>query len=269
MLSVIDNAGTLGFSIGPLFGGLFYEFFGFLWSFLAIGILALILGFTAGLVLLPTQYSPEEKSTNWFTYLRYYKVLFSCLLLSNGYAAAVYFSNIMPLYLPSFGITPIQYGAYVLGINVTFALSIMLYSYLAEKAILEPFMVTFGLFATGILLFFFGPAEFLHLPPNSLGAVLGIYFLYLGTCSAFSTQYVSMNSYLKDEDLPSNLATKSMVSSITLFSLAIGSIISLPLSGYLFELYGFTVTATTMGYIQFLFGFIFLLYYVIHCILVK
>ena len=269
MLSVIDNAGTLGYSIGPLFGGFFYEIFGFLWSFLAVGILALILGFTAGLVLLPTQYSPEEKSTNWFTYLRYYQVLFSCLLLSNGYAVAVYFSNIMPLYLPNFGITPIQYGAFMLVINVIFASSIMLYTSLAEKAALTPFIVIFGLFTTGILLFFFGPAPFLHLPINSLGPILGIYSLYCGTCSSFSTQYVSMNSYLKDVDLPSNLATKSMVSSITLFSLAIGSIISLPLSGYLFELYGFTVTATTMGYIQFLFGFIFLLYYVIHCIFVK
>ena len=269
MLSVVDGAGTLGYSAGPLFGGFFYEMCGFVWSFMVIGFLALIVGLISGLVLLQTQYSPEEKSTNWFTYLRYYKVLFSCVLLINGFATALYFENIMPLYLPRFGMTSIQYGAYMIGFNIIFALTMMLWSYVAEKAKLTPFIIIFGLFATGILLFFLGPSEFLHLPPNSVGPVLSIYLIYAGTCSAFSTQYVSMNSYLTDLGLPDNLSTKSMVSSVTLFALAIGPITALPLSGYLYELYGFAVTATTMGYIQSFFGFIFLLYYVIHCMLGK
>ena len=157
----------------------------------------------------------------------------------------------------------------MIGFEIIFALTTVLWSYLAEKAKLIPFIVIFGFFATGILLFFLGPAKFLHLPPNSFGAVLGVSWIYVGTCSVFATQYVSINSYLADVGLLTNLATKSMVSSITLVALSIGSITSLPLSGYLFELYGFAVTSTTMGYIQFLFGFIFILYYVIHCILEK
>ena len=111
MLSIVDGAGTVGYSAGPLFGGFFYEMCGFVWSFIAIGFLALILGLFSGLVLLQTEYSQEEKSTNWLTYLRYYKVLFSFVLLTNGMALAVYFENIMPLYVQRFGITPIQYGA--------------------------------------------------------------------------------------------------------------------------------------------------------------
>ena len=93
--------------------------------------------------------------------------------------------------------------------------------------------------------------------------------IYAGTCTTFSTQYVSMNSYLADVGLPTNLATKSMVSSVTLVALAIGPITALPLSGYLYELHGFVVTATTLGYIQTLFAFIFLLYYVISIAFLK
>ena len=269
MLSVIDGAGTLGYSVGPLFGGFFYEMCGFAWSFIVIGFLALILGLFSGLVLEQTQYSQEEKSTNWFTYLRYYKVIFSCVLIINSFGAAMYFANIMPLYLPHFGMTPIQYGAYVIGFDIIFASTTVLWSYLTEKAKRTPFIVIFGLFATGILLFFLGPASFLHLPSNSIGPVLGIYLIYAGTCTTFSTQYVNMNSYLADVGLPTNLATKSMVSSVTLVALAIGPITALPLSGYLYEHYGFVVTATTLGYIQILFAFIFLLYYIIHCIFKK
>ena len=158
--------------------------------------------------------------------------------------------------------TPILYGVYVI-----YALTRTLWSYLAAKSKLIPFIFNTGLFATGILLFFLGPAKFLHIPPNSVGPVLGIYYIYGGTCSVFSTQYVSMNSYFNEVGLPTNLATKSMVSSITLFALAIGTITALPLSGYIFESYDFSVTATIMGYIQFGIGFIFLLYYVFHCIL--
>ena len=205
----------------------------FLWSFIAIGFLALILGLICGLVLLPTKYLQEEKSTNWFTYLRYYKVLFSCVAITNGFASAMYFENIMPLYLPSFGMTPILYGVYVRGFEIIYALTGMLWSYLAAKSKLIPFMFNTGLFATRILLFFLGPAKFLRLPPNSVGPVLGIYYIYGGTCSVFSTQYVSMNSYLTEVGLPTNLATKSMVSSITLFALAMGTITALPLSGYI------------------------------------
>ena len=235
MLSVAAGAATLGYSAGPLFGGFFYETCGFVWSFIAIGFLALILGLICGLVLLPTKYLQEEKSTNWFTYLRYYKVLFSCVAITNGFASALYFENIMPLYLPSFGMTPILYGVYVIGFEIIYALTGMLWSYLAAKSNFIPFIFNTGLFATGILLFFLGPAKFLHLPPNSVGPVLGIYYIYGGTCSVFSTQYVSMNSYLTEVGLPTNLATKSMVSSITLIALAIGTITALPLSGYILK----------------------------------
>ena len=269
MMSIIDGAGTTGYVIGPLFGGILFQLFGFLWCFLTVGILGLILGLFAGLVLSPTEYSKEEKSTNWLTYLRYYKVIFSCLILTNGFVAAFYFENIMPLYLKQFGVTPIIYGGVMVGFNIIFASTTVMWTYFGQKPKLIPFIVLSGLFTTAVLLLFIGPAQFLHLPANSVGVILAIYIIYAGTTTVFATQYVNMNSYLEEVGLHANLATKSMVSSITLFVLAIGIIISLPLSGYLYELYDFSATTTILAFIQFGMGFIFVVYYAIHYVLEK
>ena len=270
MLSVIDSAGTLAYAVGPLFGGILYQLFGFIWSFLAIGLIGLILGFIALFLVSPTEYPQEEKTTNWFMFLRYYKVIFSAILLTNGFALASYFVNILPLYLPKFGVTPIQYGAVYLGFAAIFGTSTLIWSTLANrypKSI--PFIMIIGLLSTGIILLCIAPAKFFNIPPNSGGVTIGILMIYHGTLTTFATQYISMNSYLKDVGLASNLATKSMVSSVALFALAIGSIVALPLSGYIFELHDFAVTATIMGYIQFGITCVFTVYYVIHCCLDK
>ncbi|EDV29310.1 uncharacterized protein TRIADDRAFT_51494 [Trichoplax adhaerens] len=185
---------SLGMILGPIIGGVLYQYRGFKAPFLAIGILLIIISFAV--IKFPSIYplgfgqAQSFRTTMEILTIPRVMVLYIAMTLINTYIG--YLEPSIAFHLKPFHLSESEIGAVFGAFPLTYMMFTIIVGYVTDKMGKYRWINICGMIICGIAYQFLGPAPYLKMHQSLVMTVTSLAFLGLGAASSLVATYPDM-----------------------------------------------------------------------------
>ena len=252
-LSSLQSMKPAGTSLGPFFGGLLYEYFGYFAPFYACGICLLICS-SLLFFLLPKNKSEEKvaemKSVGILQVLKIPAVsvcIFSIFVttFAQGFMNVSYTPR-----LEEFNFSHSDIGFTYLSIGLPQFIACLFCGRILDKGFSPLILIFISTLFMTVGFIFFGPLHFIPITPSAATTITAAVFYGLSWGITFITSLMGAKKYAEEHFKNANLAVKGTVSGIFVSAYSLGLCVSPVLSGFLIDSYGIRVASIVIFVLQ-------------------
>uniref|UniRef100_A0A914QTT0 Major facilitator superfamily (MFS) profile domain-containing protein n=1 Tax=Panagrolaimus davidi TaxID=227884 RepID=A0A914QTT0_9BILA len=246
----------LGYTIGPFFGGVFYELGGFKLPFIVLGLI-LVFATVAGLFLINDFSEKEEDDENDEKRMRdILKIPVIWIMIFAVILCATSFTFVDPTlsdHLSEFHLSTTVIGLLFLLCGGLYSITAPIWGILIDRWRCCNALLIFGAILTIISMLMIGPTPILKLEKNLIIVGTALAILGIGSGALYIPTFQNCLDAVKKHGFDDSSRTYGAVSGIFQSAFALGSFIGPALGGYGVKYIGFEWSATIIAFVNFSF----------------
>ncbi|KJH44148.1 transporter, major facilitator family protein [Dictyocaulus viviparus] len=261
VVGIMETFAGLGYTAGPLIGGVLYELGGFQLPFLVLG--AILLFATALGWCLIGNFKDDNISTSKgmvamlgipVIWIMVYAIVVCAISLS-------FLDPTLSAHLQSFNLSPTVVGLMFLLCGGIYTLTAPFWGILIDKYHCANGVMIFGSVATVVSMVMIGPSPLLSMNKSLIMIGLSLAILGVAAGALYIPTFQSCLDAVKDNGYDDSFQTYGCVSGVFQSAFALGGFMGPTVGGFAVEKIGFAWTTTIIGFIHFMFLTAILIFY--------
>ncbi|CAI4224894.1 unnamed protein product [Auanema sp. JU1783] len=253
IVGVMETFAGLGYSVGPLIGGVLYEFGGFQVPFLFLGCLLFFIAALSYFLLEPLTDQEVNDEKGMMSML---KIPMIWIMLYSIVACAISLSYLDPTlagHLLSFELSPTWVGLMFLLCGGVYTIAAPICGWLIDKCRCTMQLMLFGSLLNVFGMLLIGPSPFLNLEKNIYIIGFSLSLLGIAAGAQYIPTFQACLDAAKENGYEDNFHTYGLVSGLFQSAFAFGSFFGPTVGGFAVERIGFPWTCSIIAFIQVMF----------------
>uniref|UniRef100_A0A0K0DTY1 MFS domain-containing protein n=1 Tax=Strongyloides stercoralis TaxID=6248 RepID=A0A0K0DTY1_STRER len=271
MLGYIETVSGLGYNLGPVFGGIIYDMYGYQMLFIILGPIIILNGIGAYYYIENKPIDEKkiklegcQKKFNYKKVLKMGSIYFLMIITMICGFFFCYNEPTLPIALKPFAMSHTQIGIFFLIQGMVFSIFAPVWGLLLDHIPITNTLLFIGNVLLTISLFLFGPAPFLPFErtPITVGMASVIQVTALAACYVPCFKQ-SMLIITEEYGYSNDMNTSGILSGMFTCAFSLGGFIGPTIGAILVELYQYKIASTIIGYGHLIFVITFIIFYLI------
>ncbi|CAB3400411.1 unnamed protein product [Caenorhabditis bovis] len=264
VLALMETFAGLGYSVGPMIGGILYDMGGFMVPFLILG-LVLIVNTMCGAMLIKYKSETiiEDDGKGILAMLKIRDIWLSLFAVFCCAVSLSYLDPALPPHLETFKLSTTQIGFMFFLSGGSYAVSSPLLGPLVDHYNHGTLLTLVGAIFTAIGLLLIGPSPLFnpYLQPSLIYTGVALFILGISSSCLYVPAFQMCLDSVKEHDFKDNYRTYGCISGIFQSAFGFGSFIGPTLGSYLSEQIAFAWTTTVVSILPIVLFFLLILNY--------
>uniref|UniRef100_A0A0K0FB53 MFS-type transporter SLC18B1 (inferred by orthology to a human protein) n=1 Tax=Strongyloides venezuelensis TaxID=75913 RepID=A0A0K0FB53_STRVS len=271
MLGYIETVSGLGYNLGPVFGGILYDMYGYQMLFIILGPIIILNGIAAYFYIENEPIQEKkikiddcQKKFNYKKSIKMTGIYFLMVITMICGFFFCYNEPTLPIALKPFNMSHTQVGTFFLIQGTVFSIFAPIWGLLLDHLPITNTLLFVGNILLTVSLFLFGPAHFIPFQrtPITVGVASIIQVTALAACYVPCFKQ-SMNIITNEYGYPNDMNTSGILSGMFTCVFSLGGFIGPTIGAILVQYYQYTIASTIIGYAHSVFVVTFIIFYLI------